>query len=141
MNLFIYVMKVIHKIAAMVIKDNSFLMFRKKGKDIWTNLSGKPESGENEEETLIREIMEELNCNGKILKKLGDFESKAVFDNAIVKLSVYLVELIGEMKICDSELEEFKFITKNYKTKGIKLPPSIEEDILPFCIKNKILNW
>ena len=134
-------MKVIHKIAAMVIKDNSFLMVRKKGKDIWTNLGGKPEGDETEEQALVREIKEELDCDAKVIRKLGDFESKAAFDDAIVKLSTYLVELIGEPRVIDEELEVFDYIKKDYKSQGIKLPASIEEKILPFCIEQKLLDW
>jgi 8-oxo-dGTP diphosphatase len=134
-------MKQIHKIAAIVIQNNSFLMVRKKGKDVWTNLGGKPEGNETEEEALIREIKEEVNCNATVLKKIGDFEAKAVFDDAIVKLSVYLVKLQGTPIICDEELEEVKFISKNYKSLGIKMPPSIEEQILPMLVKEKLLNW
>ena len=134
-------MNIIHKIAAVVIKDNSFFVVRKTGKDIWTSLGGKPESGETEEQALLREIKEEVNCDAHIICKLGDFESKAVFDDALVKLSAYLVEIKGEPKISDPELEEWKFISKDYKNTGIKLPPSIEEKIIPFCIKEKLLNW
>lgn len=134
-------MKIIHKIAAMVIKDNAFLMVRKKDKDIWTNLGGKPEGDETEEETLQREINEELGCESEILRKLGDFEAKATHDEAIVRLSTYLVNLIGEPRICDSELEEFTYVGQDYHKKGIKLPQSIEKKILPFLIKNKIIIW
>ena len=134
-------MKEIHKIAAMVVENDSFLMVRKAGKDIWTNLGGKPEGNETEEETLLREIKEELSCEAEIIRKLGDFESKAVFDDATVKLSTYLVRLKGNPMIADSELEEFGFVPKDYKKKGIKLPSSIEDQILPFCIKERILKW
>jgi len=125
----------------MVIEDNKFLMVRKKGKDIWTNLGGKPEGNESEEEALLREIKEELDCGAKVIKKLGDFESRAVFDDAIVHLSVYLVSLVGKLKISDEELEEFRFISKDYKSEGIKLPPSLENEIIPFCIKSGLLKW
>src|SRR3989344_4438762 len=117
-------MNVIHKIAAMVIQNNSFLMVRKAGKDIWTNLGGKHKGNETEQEALTREIKEELNCDCVIVRKLGDFEAKAVHDDAIVKLSTYLVELNGTPVISDPELEEFAYITADYQSKGIKLPPS-----------------
>lgn len=134
-------MQTIHKIAAVVIKDNKFLMVRKKGKDIWTNLGGKPEEGETEEQCLLREIKEEADCNARILKKLGDFSAKAVFDDAIVQLSTYLVELNGEIKCEDPELAEIKFIGKDYKEQNIKPAPTIEEQMLPFCIKEGLLDW
>lgn len=127
----------------MVIKDNSFLMVRKKGKDIWTNLGGHPEPGETEEQALLREIKEELDCEGKVIKKLGDFEAVAAHDDAVVRLSTYLVELEGKPHIppTEQELEEYAYIAKNYKDDGIKLPASIEEQILPYCIKEGLLDW
>lgn len=135
-------MKEIHKIVAIVIENNKFLMVRKVGKNIWTNLGGKPEGNETEEEALIREIDEEIHCSATIIKKLGDFKAPAVFDkNTIVKLSSYLVELNGKINLDDPELEECKFIPKNYKKLGIKMPISIEEQILPFLIKNNYLDW
>lgn len=134
-------MKEIHKVAAIVIQDNNFFMVRKVGKEIWTCLGGKPEGNETEKETLLREIDEEIHTKAKIIEKLGDFSAKAVFDDAVVVLHVYLVELLGEIKLDDPELKECSFISKNYKDKGIKMPPSIEEQILPYLIKNEYLNW
>ncbi|MEK6959842.1 MAG: NUDIX domain-containing protein [Nanoarchaeota archaeon] len=134
-------MEEIHKIVAIVIQDNKFFMVRKVGRDIWTNLGGKPEGNETEEQALVREIREEIHCDATVIKKLGDFKAPAAFDNAIVKLSSYLVELNGEIKLDDPELEECKFIPKNYKDIGIKMPVSIEEQILPFLIQNKYLDW
>jgi len=135
-------MKTIHKIAAMVIENDEFLMVRKVGKDIWTNLGGKPEGNETEKEALIREIKEELDCGAKVIRKLGDFEALAVFDaDTTIKLSTYLVKLIGEPKISDPELEEFKFIGENYREENINLPESITKYIIPFLIKSNLLNW
>jgi 8-oxo-dGTP diphosphatase len=134
-------MKVIHKIAAVVISDNKFLMVRKAGKDMWTSLGGRIEPDETEEQCLLREIKEEANCSAKIIRKLGDFENRAVFDDATVKLSAFLVELIGNIEIIDPELEEHKFIGSSYKQDGIKLPPTIENQVIPLCIKEGLLSW
>jgi len=133
-------MQEIHKIVAIVIEDDKLFMVRKVGKDIRTSLGGKPEGNETEEEALIREIQEEIHCDAKVIKKLGDFKAPAVFDDAIVKLSCYLVELIGEIRLDDPELEECKFIPKNYKELWIKMPASIEEEVVPFLIQHKHLN-
>jgi 8-oxo-dGTP diphosphatase len=128
--------------AAIVIKDDKFFLVRKKGKDIWTSLGGRIEEGETEEQCLLREIKEEVNCGAKIIKKLGDFEDKAIFDpGSMVRLSTYLVELEGEIDLIDPELEECGFIDKEYSTKGFKLPPSLRTQIIPFCIKEGLLKW
>lgn len=134
-------MKVIHKVAAVVIRDNTFLMVRKKGKDIWTSLGGHPEKGETEIEALTREIKEEVGCNAVIKEKLGDFEAPAAHDDAVVRLSTYLVTLDGPIVFEDPELEEYRFIGKDYEGQGIKLPHSIKDKVLPYCIDNKLLDW
>lgn len=132
----------IHKIAAIPILNDKILLVRKEGRDIWTNLGGKPEGDETEEQALLREIKEELNCDATITGKLGDFCALASFDPGMtVRLSAYLVELVGEIKISDPELRECKYIGKDYEQQGIKLPPSLKEHIIPFCIKNSLLNW
>lgn len=135
------VVKVIHKIIAIVIQDNALLMVRKKGKSIWTNLGGKPEGNETEREALLREIQEEIHCAADIVKKLGDFEAPAAFDDAIVKLSAYLVNLRGPVHLDDPELEECRFISKNYAEHGIRLPLSLEEKLLPFLKREGYLDW
>lgn len=139
-------MKQIHKIIAIVIQNNKFLVVRKVGKEIHTNLGGRIEKGETEEECLIREIKEEMNLNSNVIRKLKDFHAKAIFDDAQVTLSAFLVELEelpeqGKINHIDPELEEYKFIDKDYKEKGIKLPPSLEEQVIPYCIEEGLLNW
>ena len=131
----------IHKITAIVLQDNTIFMVRKVGKDIWTTLGGRPEANETEEETLLREINEEIHCDAEILQKLGDFRAKAAFDDAIVKLSVYLVRLKDEISLDDPELEECMFVPADYKKKGIKLPVSMEEQIIPHLIEKGLLQW
>ena len=134
-------MREIEKVAAIVIRDDAFFMVRKVGKDIWTNLGGKPEPGETEEEALRREICEEVHCEATIVEKLGDFRAPAVFDDAIVKLACYLVELHGDIRLDDPELEECRFIPKNYHELGITLPDSIEEQVLPILKERGYLSW
>lgn len=134
-------MKIIHKIAAMVIQNNKFLMVRKNGSDFWTSLGGHPEEGESEEQALLREIKEEMGCKAKIEKKLGDFEAKAGEDDAIVRLSTYLVILDGPIIFEDPELAEYKFVDKDYIKQGINFPDSIKYKVIPYCIENKLLNW
>jgi 8-oxo-dGTP diphosphatase len=134
-------MNVIKKIGAIVIENDRFLVVRKKGKDIWTSLGGKPEGNETEEQTLTRETKEELNCDIEIVKKLLEVKDKAVFDDAQVHLSFYLAKLVGKPEIIDNELEEFAFIPSDYGAKGIKLPPSLVDQVIPFCIKQGLLDW
>lgn len=134
-------MQKIYKVAGIEIKNNDFLMVRKAGKDIWTNLGGKSEEGETSEQTLRREVLEELGCDVKIVQYIGEFENKAALDDAIVNIKLYQIELLGEAEICDEELEEFRYIGKKDIEKGVKLPLSITEQIIPYLRKTKLINW
>lgn len=134
-------MKIINKIAAVVIQDNKYLLVRKHGSKIWTSLGGHPEKGETEKEALLREIKEEMGCGAMIKNKLGDFTNKAAEDDAILHLSVYLVELEGPIVFKDPELAEYKFFEKDFYKQDISIPNSLRDQVLPYCIKNGILNW
>lgn len=134
-------MKIIHKIAAVVIQDNKFLLVRKNNSTLWTSLGGHPEEGETEEQALLREIKEEMGCGATLEKKLGDFEAKAGEDNAIVRLSTYLVTLEGLIVFEDTELAEYRFFGKDFDKQGIKIPDSIKNGVLPYCIENGLLDW
>ena len=129
-------MKTIHKVIAIFVRDGKILMVRKKGKDIWTNLGGRIEPGESEEECLLREIKEEIGIDAEISGKLGDFEDRAVFDDAKVKLSAFFVEMDGEMNIIDPELEEIRFIGRIHSE---KLAPTIEKQIMPILVEKGII--
>lgn len=133
---------IIHKIAAVVIEDNKYLLVRKVEKDILTSLGGKPENNETEQEALIREIQEEAGCNANIIRKMGDFVDDAIFDPGMkVKLSVYLVELKGKIHLDDPEIAEIIWIDKDWKKKGYKLTHIQEYDVLPLCKKEGLLKW
>ncbi len=132
----------IHKIGAIVIRDNRILMVKKAGKNTWTSLGGRIEAGESEEETLRREIVEEIGCQAEILRKLDDFFADAVHDQGRgLKLSLYLTELKGEIKVIDPELEKAEFIGKDFQEQGIKLPPSYSQAVIPFLIKKGLIEW
>lgn len=134
-------MDVIHKAAAVVIRDDSFLMVRKVDKDIWTSLGGHVEAGETPEEAVVREVKEEFDCDSVIIRKLGGFRARAAMDDAELLLSAFLVELKGEINLIDPELEEYRFLGKDWEAQGIKLPDSIKEQVLPYCIREGLLKW
>lgn len=134
-------MKEIRKVAAVVIKENTFMMVRKAGKDVWTSLGGRPEEGESDEQALLREIKEEVNCDAEILQVLGEIVAPAIYDDARLTLSCFLVNLIGNPIIRDGELEEFRFISEQDFKAGIKLPESITDHLIPLLVSEGLLDW
>lgn len=106
-------MKIIDKIAWIYIKDKKVLCTRSKGKDKFYSPGGKREQGETDEETLIREVKEEVSVDIKkdTIKYYGTFEAQAdgKADDVIVKMTCYLAEYEGTLKP-DSEIEKIDFL-------------------------------
>ena len=74
----------------------------------WTQVSGKREPGESEEQTVVREAREELGCEVRALRKLQELPSA----NGEFQLHYWLAEIVeGEPAINDDELEELAWLT------------------------------
>ena len=72
-------MKLIDKIALIELKDGKVLSTRSKGKDVYYFPGGKRDEGESDEETLIREIKEELDVSviPESIQYYGKLEAQA----------------------------------------------------------------
>ena len=111
-------------VAAVIVKDNKFLITRRAPKlkleGMWEFPGGKVEEGESlytAEEALKRELVEEL----KIETEIGNYIETSIYEypNVTVKLMAYFATVIsGEIKlsvhdeakwISISEVENFKF--------------------------------
>ncbi|SEB36738.1 ADP-ribose pyrophosphatase YjhB, NUDIX family [Tenacibaculum sp. MAR_2009_124] len=107
-------MKEIDKIAYIEIKDGQILSTRSKGKDKYYIPGGKRDEGENDEETLIREIFEELKVtiDKETIKYVGTFKAQAdgATDGVLVKMTCYEAEYSGTL-VASSEIEELKWLS------------------------------
>lgn len=106
-------MKIIDKIAWIYIKDKKILCTLTKGKSKYYSPGGKREEGESDEETLIREVKEEVSVNiiKDTIKYYDTFEAQAdgKAEGVIVKMTCYFAEYEGEL-IPDSEIEKIDFL-------------------------------
>jgi len=127
----------IDKIAWIEIKDKKILVARSKGKETFYIPGGKREAGESDQQTLIREIEEELSVSLKpeSVKYYGTFSAQAHghSDGIMVQMTCYEGKYDGEMKAA-SEIDEIswlpfdfmnqtshvdKIIFKDLRTKGL----------------------
>ena len=108
-------------VAAVIVKDNKFLITRRAPKlnleGMWEFPGGKIEKGETPEEALKRELAEEL----EIETEVGNYIETSIHEylNVTVKLMAYFATVIsGEIKlsvhdevkwISISEVENFQF--------------------------------
>lgn len=106
-------MKMIDKIAWIYIEDKKVLCTRSKGKEKYYSPGGKREQGETDEETLIREVKEEVSVDIKkdTIQYYGTFEAQAdgKEEGVIVKMTCYTAEYEGDLQP-SSEVEEINFL-------------------------------
>lgn len=109
-------MNEIDKIAFIETKNGQVLSTKSKGKTKYYIPGGKRESGETDQQTLIREIAEELNVqiDKKSIEYVGTFkaQSDGAKKGVIVKMTCYKAKYDGIMKPT-SEIEEIRWL--NYK--------------------------
>lgn len=106
----------IDKIALIYLKDKKILSTVSKGKDKYYLPGGKRELNENDAETLIREIKEELTVDiiPNTITYYGTFKAQAhgKAEGITVKMSCYKAEFEGLLKE-DSEISEIVWLTYN----------------------------
>ncbi len=106
-------MKEIDKIALIKIENGKILSTKSKGKNKYYIPGGKRENYETDEQTLIREIKEELSV--EIIKEsieyVGTFkaQSDGAMEVTIVKMTCYKANYIGNLKK-DNEIEEIRWL-------------------------------
>ncbi len=106
-------MKEVDKIAFIQTENGKILSTKSKGKDKYYIPGGKRELGETDEQTLIREISEELSVNiiPKSMEYVGTFkaQSDGQKKGIIVKMTCYKAKYSGVLK-ANSEIEEIKWL-------------------------------
>ncbi|WP_405384376.1 NUDIX domain-containing protein [Maribacter sp. LLG6340-A2] len=128
-------MKEVDKIAFIEIKNGQILSTKSKGKTKYYIPGGKRESGETDEQTLIREIAEELNVRivDNTIKYVGTFkaQSDGAKEGVIVKMTCYKAEYDGFMEPT-SEIEEIRWL--NYK--DLDIVSEVDKKIFKFLKEN-----
>ncbi len=125
----------IDKIAYIRIEDGKILSTRSKGKTKFYFPGGKREAGESDEQTLIREILEELNISiiTDTITYIGTFKAQA--DNhkegIIVRMTCYGADYEGTIE-AKNEIDEIRWL--NYK--DIDLVSEVDKKIFLF-LKNE----
>ncbi|WP_347217161.1 NUDIX domain-containing protein [Chryseobacterium sp.] len=111
---------IIDKLAWIELQNKSILSTKSYGKDKYYIPGGKRETGETDEQALIREIEEELNVmvDKSTLNYIGTFEAQAHShaEGIMVKMTCYSGQYSGELK-ASSEIEEIKWLHYSDKDK------------------------
>lgn len=135
-------MESITKVGAAIIRDKKeILINRNKKSPIYMIPGGKVKEGETTKEALKRELEEETGIVLTSHKFFKSYQSeKALFDDALLILEVYIVNT-SEEPIAGSEILENVWLNEeDYKNKKYKLAPLFKQ-IIPDLIKEGILEF
>lgn len=132
--------KKIHKIGAIIVNDKKILVVRKevKGHKEYIIPGGRPEGKETHEQTLRRELKEELNIDLQSYSFFGSFTEVAVFENIPIFMDVYFVKYSG-IPTPNSEIKDLVWIDKDYESEGIKLGSVLSLHVIPKLVADGLL--
>ena len=125
------------KVGLAVTNCDRLLIVRKKGAPSYILPGGKPEYGENDLQTLRREIEEELGCSfdSSTLVFLGSFSDLAAdLPDTTVTVRLYTAKLVGAPQP-QSEIEALEWFSPDANT-HLYLAPSLQNHIVPFLFSN-----
>lgn len=127
----------VHVIASVIVEDGKLLVVKEFNENEYHTPGGTVKKNETPEETLKRELKEEIGVRLLSMSPFGKFDSKT-FDGDDLLLETYFAEIQGKIKPC-SEIEKFSWVGKDYKNNKIKLTIPLERYILPKLIEGNLI--
>ncbi|WP_130803425.1 NUDIX hydrolase [Acinetobacter ihumii] len=125
-------MNIITVAAAIILNEaHELLVVRKQNTRVFMQVGGKLEENEPPEQTMIREIKEEIGCDIQIEQFIGRFETPTANEPDHLLISyLYLIQLQQQPKIA-AEIAEMKWVTLDDNVTA--LAPLTREVVIPWC--------
>ena len=127
----------INKVGAIILKDKKILAVRKVTRDDRPEFiipGGRVEGNEENIETLIRELKEELSVDILQAEYFGYVDDIAIFEQVPIHIEIYYTTIKGE-PVCDNEIKEFIWVDRDYLDKGIMLSSTLKDNVIPKLIE------
>ena len=129
-------LKMIDHIAGLIFNEaGQLLVLRKKTIDNRKECilpGGKREKNESDEQTLIRELTEELGVEIRELKYYKQYLDKAIFEEGEdFQQTTYITKLKTNNIAVRNEIKEALWIDLNYEKNGIVCNPTLKFKIIP----------
>lgn len=122
----------IRKVGAAILSENGqrLLVVRKRGRDVFILPGGQPEPSEAPDQTLLRELREELGVGVAEMRPLMTVADVAAFEDVPLQMEVFSVVLDGEPHPA-SEIVELAFVPADWRSSGLRLASGVTGHVLP----------
>jgi 8-oxo-dGTP pyrophosphatase MutT (NUDIX family) len=133
-------MKIKKLALAIILKNKKWLLVRNKGRTIWTSPGGHIDNGETPEESLKRELKEELNFSPSKIKFYTTLKVPTPIEkDTTVELNFFLANTDKDFKIKDSEIEEIMWINSKYKGEKGELIDNLRDLVRPKLLQDGLI--
>jgi len=123
--------------AAIVDRGRLLLVSKKVAPEVFYLPGGKPERGETPQQTLIRELDEELGVVPRAMSLLGDVEDIAALEGVPMRMTVFAADLAGRPAPA-AELAALGW-TNGHDSYVPRLAPAVRNHVLPLLRRSKHL--
>lgn len=130
-------MKVITVAAAIILDEQQqLLLVRKKNTQFFMQVGGKLELDELPEQTMLREIKEEIGVDATIEQFVGRFETRAANEADHLLVSYVYHVSIDQLPRIDAEIAEMKWVS--LEANQAFLAPLTIEIVMPWVRQNLV---
>ena len=130
-------MNVITVAAAIILDEQQqLLLVRKKNTQFFMQVGGKLELGELPEQTMLREIKEEIGVDATIEQFVGRFETRAANEADHLLVSYVYHVSIDQVPRIDAEIAEMKWVS--LEANQAFLAPLTIEIVMPWVRQNLV---
>ena len=127
----------INKAAALYIKDKKLLVVKKRGIDDYISLGGTIEPGEREEDTLVREVREEIGCLATQIRHFETYEGLTHDGKKTLRLACYFCTIEGKITLNPQDaIEGYAWVGKDEANKTAGM---LKLNVMPDLIKRGLL--
>jgi 8-oxo-dGTP pyrophosphatase MutT (NUDIX family) len=121
------------------VRNKKILMTKERGKNVFQLPGGGQVEGESFEDTLRREVDEELGVKIKKIELYDDFIMPGRCENVMIRFLIYEAEFVGEI-VAGDEIEEIKWIDSSYERESLDIGNPTKLRLIPSLVKQGLID-
>jgi ADP-ribose pyrophosphatase YjhB (NUDIX family) len=126
-------------VGLLIIKNRKVLMVREFGQDFYSLPGGGLEKGETKEQSLLREIKEELNVDVADHRIYRKYNLPGRLEKTMMEFIIYTGKVKGKIQ-CTKHIQEIKWIDSRFALKDLKVGNVTSMKLFPELKKKNLID-